>query len=136
MVWRAAEVAAVRRQALLESLEAMQRQCWQPWARSAAHLALAAAKQHRERFCPCQQERLQALINFLRTSKATGIVRGRCMCYIACAILHVLYCMCYTACAILHVLFLLIRNGARSAALRATSSTSFQSHPAVATCKQ
>lgn len=77
MAWGAHEVQAVRRQALLEALEVMRRQCWQPWARSAAHLALAAAKQHRDRFLACQQERLQELINFLRTSKATGIVRCR-----------------------------------------------------------
>lgn len=76
MVWSGVEVQAVRRQALLEGLEVMRRQCWQPWARSAAHLALAAAKQHRARFLDAQQERLQALIDFLRTSKASGIVRS------------------------------------------------------------
>lgn len=77
MAWGALEVQAVRRQALLEGLQVMRRQCWQAWARSAAHLALAAAKQHRDRFLACQQEPLQELINFLRTSKATGIVRFR-----------------------------------------------------------
>ena len=60
----------MRRHVLVACLEKLQARSSLPWARTAAHLALQAAKTHRELFCEAHQPRLQALVSFLQKAKA------------------------------------------------------------------
>jgi hypothetical protein len=82
MVWGDEEAQAIRREVLLRCLEQLKARAGLPWARTAAHLALQAARTHRSRFCERQHARLQELVAFLQASQASvrkvrGLPRSR-----------------------------------------------------------
>ena len=77
MAWSSSEASAMRRHVLLACLEKLKDRSSLPWARTAAHLALQAAKTHRDSFCEAHQPRLQALVSFLQKAKA-NVNKVRC----------------------------------------------------------
>jgi hypothetical protein len=70
MVWNRSEAQAMRRHVLLGCLEQLKDRSSLPWARTAAHLALQSAKEHRACFCNAHQDRVQALVTYLDKAKA------------------------------------------------------------------
>ncbi|CAG9460001.1 unnamed protein product [Pedinophyceae sp. YPF-701] len=64
------QILALRRESLLLCLEAMRPMYKTAWARTGIDLAVAAARQHEQRFCASQRERIDALWKFTQAEKA------------------------------------------------------------------